>query len=78
MTIHDFDLARFMLGEDPVDVFALAGARVDPVLGAELSEVDAAMFILRTASGRQCHINNIRCAVYGYDQRVELSANPGC
>jgi myo-inositol 2-dehydrogenase/D-chiro-inositol 1-dehydrogenase len=77
MTIHDFDLARFMLGEEPEDVFALAGARVDPALGAQLSEVDAAMFILRTASGRQCHINNIRCAVYGYDQRVELVGQSG-
>ena len=77
MTIHDFDLARFMLGEEPVEVFAIAGALIDPELGAELDEVDSAMFILRTASGRQCHINNSRTAVYGYDQRVELVGSAG-
>ena len=77
MTIHDFDLARFMLGEEPVEVFAVAGALIDPELGAELDEVDSAMFILRTASGRQCHINNSRTAVYGYDQRVELMGSAG-
>ena len=77
MTIHDFDLARFLLGEEPVEVFAVAGALIDPELGAELDEVDSAMFILRTASGRQCHINNSRTAVYGYDQRVELMGSAG-
>ena len=77
MTIHDFDLARFMLGEEPVEVFAIGGALIDPALGAELKEVDSAMFILRTASGKQCHINNSRTAVYGYDQRVELLGTTG-
>lgn len=77
MTIHDFDLARFMLGEEPTEVFALANALIDPGLGAELDEVDSAMFILRTASGRQCHINNSRTAVYGYDQRIELMGSTG-
>lgn len=77
MTIHDFDLARFMLDEEPVEVFATADALIDSKLGAELSEVDSAMFILRTASGKQCHINNSRAAVYGYDQRVELMGSKG-
>ena len=77
MTIHDFDLARFMLGDEPTEVFAIAGALIDPALGAELNEVDSAMFILRTASGKQCHINNSRTAVYGYDQRVELMGSKG-
>ena len=77
MTIHDFDLARFMLGEEPTEVFALANALIDPALGAELNEVDSAMFVLRTASGKQCHINNSRTAVYGYDQRVELMGTAG-
>lgn len=77
MTIHDFDLARFMLGEEPVDVYAIGSALGDPVLGAELNELDTAMFILRTASGKQCHINNSRSAVYGYDQRVELVGSSG-
>jgi myo-inositol 2-dehydrogenase/D-chiro-inositol 1-dehydrogenase len=77
MTIHDFDLARFMLGEEPTEVFAVANALIDPKLGADLNEVDSAMFILRTGSGKQCHINNSRTAVYGYDQRVELMGSNG-
>lgn len=77
MTIHDFDLARYMLGEEPTEVFAIGGALINPALGAELNEVDSAMFILRTASGKQCHINNSRTAVYGYDQRVELMGTTG-
>ena len=77
MTIHDFDLARFMLGEEPIEVFALANALGDSKLGAELNEVDSAMFILRTASGKQCQINNSRKAVYGYDQRIELMGSNG-
>ena len=59
MTIHDFDLARFLLGEEPVEVFAVAGALIDPALGAALNEVDSAMIVMRTASGKQCHINNL-------------------
>lgn len=78
MTIHDFDLARFMLDGDPVEsVFAIAGALVDPALGAELNEVDTAMIIMRSKGGRQVHINNSRAAVYGYDQRVELMGSTG-
>jgi len=77
MTIHDFDLARFMLDEEPVEVFAVAQALIDPALGAELDEVDTAMIVMRTASGRQCHINNSRTAGYGYDQRVELLGRDG-
>ena len=77
MTIHDFDLARYMLGEEPVEVFAVAGALIDPALGAELNEIDTAMIVMRTASGRQCHINNSRTAVYGYDQRIEMMGSAG-
>lgn len=77
MTIHDFDLARFMLGEEPTEIFAIANALIDPDLGAALNEVDTAMFILRTATGKQCTINNSRTAVYGYDQRVELMGSKG-
>ena len=77
MTIHDFDLARFMLGEEPAEIFATAGRLSDPALMAELDDHDSAMIVMRTASGRQCHINNARCAVYGYDQRVELLGDAG-
>ena len=77
MTIHDFDLARFMLGEEPEEVFAIAGPLGDPELGAALDENDTAMIVMRTASGKMCHINNSRSAAYGYDQRVELLGNSG-
>jgi myo-inositol 2-dehydrogenase / D-chiro-inositol 1-dehydrogenase len=77
MTIHDFDLARFMLGEEPVEVFAIGGRLIDPGLMEELDDHDSAMIVMRTASGRQCHINNSRTAVYGYDQRVELMGSRG-
>ncbi|MEW9612777.1 inositol 2-dehydrogenase [Shinella sp. S4-D37] len=76
MTIHDFDLARFMLDEEPVEVFATGSTLIDPTL-RELNDVDSTMVIMRTASGKLCHINNSRAAVYGYDQRVELFGSKG-
>lgn len=77
MTIHDFDLARFMLTEEPVEVFATASALVDPSISTDFGDVDTAMLILKTADGKQCHINNSRAAAYGYDQRVELFGEKG-
>jgi myo-inositol 2-dehydrogenase/D-chiro-inositol 1-dehydrogenase len=77
MTIHDFDLARFMLGEEPNEVFAIGGRLIDPSLMATLNDYDSAMVIMRTKSGKQCHINNSRTATYGYDQRVELLGSSG-
>ena len=77
MTIHDFDLARFMLDEEPVEVFAIAGQQIDPGLMSELKDHDTAMITMRTASGKQCLITNHRSAVYGYDQRVELVGSTG-
>ncbi|MGH7087097.1 MAG: inositol 2-dehydrogenase [Acetobacteraceae bacterium] len=71
MTIHDFDLARWLLGEEPNEVFATAGALVDPAIG-QAGDFDTLMIVMRTASGRQCHINNCRQASYGYDQRIEV------
>jgi myo-inositol 2-dehydrogenase / D-chiro-inositol 1-dehydrogenase len=71
MTIHDFDLARFILGNDPVEeVFASGSIMVDPAL-REFGDVDTAMVVMKAASGALVHINNSRRAVYGYDQRVE-------
>lgn len=77
MTIHDFDLARFMLRDEIVEVFAIADALIDPALGRELNEVDTTMIIMRTEDGKMCHINGSRTAVYGYDQRVELLGKNG-
>jgi myo-inositol 2-dehydrogenase/D-chiro-inositol 1-dehydrogenase len=77
MTIHDFDLGRFLLGEEPEEVFAVGGRLIDPALMAELDDYDSAMVIMRTKSGKQCHINNSRTSTYGYDQRVELLGTKG-
>ncbi len=77
MTIHDFDLARFMLADEPVEVFAFGDRLIDPDLMDELDDHDSAMILLRTSDGKQCHINNSRTAVYGYDQRVELLGSKG-
>ncbi|MQT12227.1 inositol 2-dehydrogenase [Segnochrobactrum spirostomi] len=76
MTIHDFDMARFLLGEDPVTVFAAASNLVDPKIGA-LGDVDSATVVLTTASGKLCQISNSRRASYGYDQRIEVHGSKG-
>ncbi|WP_198369016.1 inositol 2-dehydrogenase [Roseomonas rosulenta] len=76
MTIHDFDMARWMLGEEPVEVFAYGAALVDPAVAAA-GDIDTCMVLLRTASGRMAHINNSRRAAYGYDQRVEVHGSLG-
>lgn len=76
MTIHDFDMARWLLGEEPVEVFAHAANLVDPAIG-EAGDVDSAMVLLKTASGRLAHINNSRRAAYGYDQRIEAHGSGG-
>lgn len=76
MTIHDFDMARFLLGEEPVSVFAAASVLTDPAIG-QLGDFDSANIILTTASGQQCNISNSRRATYGYDQRIEVHGSLG-
>ncbi|MBP0624812.1 inositol 2-dehydrogenase [Cupriavidus consociatus] len=76
MTIHDFDTARWLLGEEPVEVMAMGNRLVDPALEA-LGDYDSVMVLLRTASGKQCHINGSRQAVYGFDQRLEVFGSKG-
>ena len=76
-TIHDFDMARWLLGEDPVEVFAWGSVLVDKRVKTVARDIDSAMLLLRTASGRMCHINNTRRAVYGYDQRIEVHGEKG-
>ena len=76
MMIHDLDMARWLLGEEPVQVFAFAEALVDPAV-ATVGDVDTAVVVLRTASGRLAQISNSRSAVYGYDQRVEVLGSTG-
>ncbi len=76
MAIHDFDMARFLLPDEPVEVLAMAGCLVDPAI-AGLGDSDTAMILLRTRSGRQCHINCCRQAAYGHDQRLEIFGSRG-
>jgi myo-inositol 2-dehydrogenase/D-chiro-inositol 1-dehydrogenase len=63
-------MARFLLAEEPVEVYAAASALVDPAIGAA-GDVDTAAVTLKTGSGRLCQISNSRRATYGYDQRIE-------
>jgi myo-inositol 2-dehydrogenase / D-chiro-inositol 1-dehydrogenase len=76
MTIHDFDMARFLLGEEVTTVYATASVLVDPEIG-KLGDYDSAMVVLTTASGKQCSISNSRRATYGYDQRIEVHGSKG-
>jgi myo-inositol 2-dehydrogenase / D-chiro-inositol 1-dehydrogenase len=75
MTIHDFDMARFLLG-DVVEIYAAAGVMVDPAIG-EAGDVDTAVITLKFANGALGTIDNSRQAVYGYDQRVEVFGSGG-
>ena len=76
MMIHDFDMARWLLKQDPVEVYATASCLIDPEIGTA-GDVDTAMVIMRTADGQLCHISNSRRAVYGYDQRIEVFGSQG-
>lgn len=76
MTIHDFDMARFLLGEEPVSVFAVGSVLVDPSVGT-VPDIDSAAVTLVTASGRIAQISNSRRATFGYDQRIEVLGSLG-
>ena len=76
MTIHDFDVARWMLGEEVESVIAEGSVLVDPAIG-EAGDFDSVQVLLKTASGRQAVIANSRRAAYGYDQRIEVLGSKG-
>ncbi len=76
MTIHDFDMARFLTGSEVVEVFALGALRIEPSF-AEAGDVDTAVVTLTHADGCLTVIDNSRKAVYGYDQRVEVFGSRG-
>ncbi len=76
MTIHDFDMARFLTGEEMVSVFATGSVLVDKEIG-DLGDYDTASVVMRTAGGAQCVITNSRRATYGYDQRIEVHGSEG-
>jgi myo-inositol 2-dehydrogenase / D-chiro-inositol 1-dehydrogenase len=76
MTIHDFDMARYLAGSDIEEVTAFGAVLVDPAIG-EAGDVDTALVALRFANGAIGAIDNSRRAVYGYDQRVEVFGSKG-
>jgi myo-inositol 2-dehydrogenase / D-chiro-inositol 1-dehydrogenase len=76
MMIHDFDMARFLVGEEFVVVQALGASLVDKEIG-KAGDVDTASVQMQTASGKICVITNSRRATYGYDQRMEVHGAKG-
>jgi myo-inositol 2-dehydrogenase/D-chiro-inositol 1-dehydrogenase len=76
MTIHDFDMARYVTGSEVVEVFARGAVRIDPAFG-EAGDVDTAVVTLVHADGCLTTIDNSRQAVYGFDQRVEVFGSTG-
>ncbi len=76
MTIHDFDMARYLLGEEIAEVSAFAGVLTDPAIKAT-GDFDSASVMLRSVGGKQCVISNSRRATYGYDQRIEVHGSLG-
>jgi len=76
-TIHDFDLARFILGDDPIKQVSAFGSQLISEEVKAVNDQDTAMFILKSNKNVLIHINNSRRAVYGYDQRVEIFGSKG-
>ena len=76
MTIHDFDIARFLMQQGVSEVFAMGGVRIDQDIG-RAGDIDTAICSLRFADDTFVSINNSRQAVYGYDQRVEVFGSKG-
>jgi myo-inositol 2-dehydrogenase / D-chiro-inositol 1-dehydrogenase len=76
MMIHDFDLARFLIGSEVEEVSAVGAVMVDPAIG-EAGDLDTAIVVLRFANGAIGTIENSRRAVYGYDQRAEVLGSAG-
>jgi len=76
MTIHDFDMARYITGSEVTEVYAKASVLVDPAIG-KAGDVDTAIITLTFANGAIGVIDNSRKAVYGYDQRVEIFGSKG-
>jgi myo-inositol 2-dehydrogenase/D-chiro-inositol 1-dehydrogenase len=76
MTIHDFDMARYITGSEVTEVYTKASVLVDPEIG-KAGDVDTAIITLTFANGAMGVIDNSRKAVYGYDQRLEIFGSKG-
>ena len=76
MTIHDFDMVRFLAGCNATEIYVEAAVLVDPEIG-EAGDVDTAVITMKMENGAIVTIDNSRKAVYGYDQRVEVFCSKG-
>ncbi|NLO63708.1 MAG: inositol 2-dehydrogenase [Clostridiales bacterium] len=76
MTIHDFDMVRFMSGAEVEEVYAVGGVLVDKAIG-EAGDIDTAIITMKLSNGALAVIDNCRRASYGYDQRVEAFGSLG-
>jgi myo-inositol 2-dehydrogenase/D-chiro-inositol 1-dehydrogenase len=76
MTIHDFDMARYLLGSEAKEIYAAGSVLIDAEIG-KVGDIDTAVTTLRFANGALGVIDNSRKAVYGYDQRVEVFGSAG-
>ena len=76
MTIHDFDMARFLVGDEVESIYAIGGVRVDPEIG-KAGDLDTVVIVLQFKNGVIGTIDNSRKAAYGYDQRVEILGSKG-
>ena len=76
MTIHDFDMARYLIGSEVTEVYAAGGVRIDPEIG-KAGDLDTVLVLLKFADGTLGTIDNSEKAVYGYDQRVEVFGSKG-
>jgi len=77
MMIHDFDMARYLLDQEVVELMAVGSCLIDPAIG-EAGDIDTAIVTLKYENGAWGTIDNSRKAVYGYDQRIEIFGSEGC
>ncbi len=76
MTIHDFDMARYLVNDEVIEIYAAGGVLIEPKI-VEVGDIDTAIITLRFQNGVFATIDNSRKAVYGYDQRVEVFGSKG-
>jgi len=76
MLIHDFDIFRWILGDEAATVYATGSVLTEPAI-ASVGDIDATAVTIRTRNGRLAQINTIRRAAYGYDQRFEVIGSKG-
>ena len=77
MTIHDFDMVRYLSGSEVEEVYAEGSVTVDPEIG-KAGDIDTAVITMKLANGATAVIDNCRAACYGYDQRAEVFGTDGC